>query len=354
VLLPKPAFNEAFPGDKLITDSEIELFFVNPKPELIETYCYSPEEAWLSYEKSVFPNGEYIFDKHTFFRVKGEARFFRKNTLRLALIADTHYVIGGNWEKTAGQIWAANRQKPFDAIIHLGDVTDGMLGKDTASVYAGQVLRDLRAIGCPVYVTLGNHDYNYFHSNSELFTAEELSELYLDGRAANYTVDMADLKLICLESFNPALIPHGYGYSEECLSFLEHELEDSDKPVIIFSHLTAKTELQAWNDTVRNSKQLMEILHRFSDKILAFINGHQHTDHIYNDLFPLITINCAKCECFHEYKPAGSDTPERRFYDDSSVAWDILTVDTYKRVLTFERQGAGKNRVIKNGHVQFM
>jgi predicted phosphodiesterase len=335
-------------------DVEIEIFFKNPKPELIKTYSYSPEEAWLSYERSVFTQSEYVFDKHTYFRVKGSAQFYRKKTLRLALLADTHYVLGGNWEKTVGSIWSENRKRPFDAIIHLGDVTDGMLDKKTAYDYAARVLGDLKSIGCPVYVALGNHDYNYFRGNNELFTADELSETYLDGRQANYTIETEDITLIFLESFDPALRPHGYGYSEESLRFLETSLQKSNTPCIVFSHLTAKTGLQAWNDTVRNSDRIMEILRRYKNKISTFINGHQHTDHICNDAVPLISIGCAKCESFPEHKPEGSHTPERHFYTDSSILWDILTIDTEAKTLTFERQGAGQNRVIKNGQGQFM
>jgi hypothetical protein len=131
-----------------------------------------------------------------------------------------------------------------------------------------------------------------------------------------------------------------------------------DYVAIVFSHVTPLVRLQAWAKDIRNRNSLIEVLDKYSDRILAFINGHNHCDHIFNDLkngqFPIISINCAKCEYFVEHKPEGAVVPERRLGDRTQESFDIMQIDPAGRKISFTRFGAGSDRVIENGKGRYI
>jgi predicted phosphodiesterase len=350
----KPEFNEASPGDKLIGEAfRIEFFKPNAKPELIYTYSYAPEEAWLSFSGTTDCEHTYTFTEKTYFRViplAGKTEFLKSNSLKIALLSDIHYAIAGNWEQAFGSIAVNALRGAFDIIVNLGDNTDGLLPKAISKKYNKRIVDDLKSTGKPLFNVIGNHDYNYFSGNPEPFSADEIRGIFELTDGLNYSVNFEEygLTLIFIESFDPSKRPHAYGYNEDCLDFLEKTLHGcGEKSALIFSHLTPMTKLQAWNDTVRNEDRIMDILRKYSPKIMAYINGHQHCDHVYFDEIPIITECCLKCECFPEHKIPGGFTPKRSFYDNSSFAYDILTVNP--EFLHFERFGAGKNRLIKIG-----
>ena len=153
-------FYFAEPGDKLtLLDRRYKFNVATYTPKIedkwIYTYDYQPNQAWVVYNHDLsgdsYRQEDYVFQNETYFRVclrktDGEVftteevnpekvnteantiiAFEKRDVLRFALLTDTHYVVNGTWEATAGAIWAANRQRKFDGIIHLGDITDGIL-----------------------------------------------------------------------------------------------------------------------------------------------------------------------------------------------------------------------------------
>ena len=131
-----------------------------------------------------------------------------------------------------------------------------------------------------------------------------------------------------------------------------------DYVAIIFSHVPPIKQLHAWSDWIRNSHILMPVLDKFADRILAYINGHSHCDHLFNDLhngqFPIISINCAKCEYFLEHKPEGAVVPYRRLGARMQESFDIMQVDTEKREIYFTRFGAGQDRIVRNHKAEWV
>ena len=374
------AFLWAEPGDKLtLIDKNYKFDIASYQPMVedkwIYTYDYSPNQAWVVYDRAPSKNecAEYIFNKKMYFRlcisradgadlsdenINNILIFEKRDVLKFALLSDSHYVVNGTWDTTIAEIWVANRRIKLDGIIHLGDLTDGMLGKDICNDYVNLVLGDLRDIGVPVWVALGNHDYNYFRENKDTFTESELCGLYLNGNSPRYFVNFDTHKLcfIFLDSFDPDR-ELKYGYSDECVRWADETLRalPDDWNVIIFSHLTPLSKLQVWVERIYGETELMNVLTVHGDKILAFINGHQHTDHLFNDeAFPIISIGCAKCEYCLDYKPAGAVTPKRTLGDKTQELWDILAVDTAVKTLSFERQGSGKDRIVRNGKAEWI
>jgi hypothetical protein len=383
-LMGTARFYAAEAGDRLVLlDARYKFAVATYRPEIkdewLYTYAYAPEEAWVAYNGDLsgesYRQGDYAFGGDAFFRVSlrrvdgldfggGEdladiLAFERSDALRFALLADTHYTVNGTWDTTAASIWAANRRRPLDGIIHLGDFTDGIASKEVCADYAGLMLDDLKAIGVPVWAALGNHDANCFRNNPARLTPREQCALYLGREEPHYLVDFEThrLRLFFLDSYDPDLGELRYGFSPECVAWLESGLEamPAGWGAIVFSHVGPLARLQVWVKEIRGEAEIIAVLNAHADKVLAFINGHVHADILCNDHgFPIIALGCAKCEHELAYKIEGAFTPERRPGTASQELWDILSVDTAGRTLAFRRQGAGKSRIVTGGKAQWL
>lgn len=297
---------------------------------------YVPDEAALSMEAAVTEKLEKL-------REPSDALFL--------LLTDTHYGCGCIFERTAYHVRSLAGKTHPDALIHLGDLTDGGLSAEWTEKYAHRVMDPLKRSCERCIFLIGNHDHNYFHRNPERFTREQYEKLYLDGEPENRIRDMNEkkLRLIFLSSFDPEE-KHRYGFRRETVLFLLKALLTVPRGyrVLVFSHVPPLPEIHCWDNVIRNSGPVMRIL-EFSQKtrknILAYIHGHNHCDQVYRKRsFPIIAVGNAKLEDFPEKKPEGSVTYLRNQYDTSAVLFDLLLVK--EKELVFLRYGAGKDRSV--------
>ena len=293
----------------------------------------------------------------------------KSELLKFCLLTDSHYTVNGFWEDTADNISKvinkirAGQKKgkgpddgtevSFDGIVHLGDFTDGMTTKKVTSYYVQSMLKDLEKNELPVYVTLGNHDSNYFRGNKQRFSMGEQKKLY--GLTQEYYVkDFDENKIRCLFlSSYDADTPVRYGFSKEEVAWVEKTLNETPQgyKVLIFSHEAPLDTLDYWARIIRNGKELMEVLEKYNARedaqILAYIHGHTHAEHVYRgSSFPIISIGCNKCEYFPDKKPNGSHAYERKPGTVTQDLWDVLMVDGAGETLHFIRFGAGEDRVV--------
>ena len=261
------------------------------------------------------------------------------------LLADSHFAYNGTWDDTLASMRALCERLPVRGIIHLGDLTDGLLPLTKTEEIEDRVMSDMNSLGIPVHLVPGNHDYNYFRGNPEIRYPEN-PRYYVDD-------DVYGLRLCFIDSFDPKAEPR-YGFTEECVAWLDSALDGlpKDYKAIVFSHLTPLVRLQAWTSDIRNREKLIGVLDKHAGKIMAYINGHNHCDLLFNDLkngqFPIISINCAKCEYFLEHKPDGAEVPFRRLGDRTQESFDIMQVDTKRNEIYFTRFGAGRDRAVIN------
>ncbi|CAM4481117.1 metallophosphoesterase family protein [Paenibacillus xylanexedens] len=410
-MLSTALFYLAQPGDILrLKNSDykfnVATYAAEVQERWIYTYAYAPDESWTVYRKDLSGNSyrqnDYVFTESVYFRVclrkMNGAEFesledinhilsFKKNEtpppemkpwlrnevervskrvmnvreegdIPFLLLTDTHYTVNGTWDDTYASIQQLHKEIGLDGIIHLGDFTDGMTSREVSRHYVEQVLGDLKKNEIPVWVTLGNHDTNYFGNNSDRFSIEEQCELYLGRDEPRYFVDFDKQKLrfIFLDSFDPNETLR-YGYNAACIQWLNKLLENTpeDWKVAIFSHLTPVSRLQYWAKELRGENELMQLLNIHADKVLAFINGHNHGDFLDNEEgFPIISIVNSKCEAFTEYKPEGFITPNRKLGDPSQEAFDIMLVDSEKGQIRFVRFGAGKDKIVAHGKAEWL
>lgn len=378
----------------------------------IYTYSYQPEQSWTNYNCDLsgdsYRQEDYVFYDEVYFRIclkRVDGKNFKEeeaekineiimfisdeikeqpkniflkeiektvdsinqvrkpNSLVLCVLTDSHFTINGTWQDTIHNIKAVNNSINFDGIVHLGDITDGMVPSVITKTYANRCINDLKSINSKSYFVIGNHDTNYFNNNLQPLTEKEQYELY-QMHSCDYTqreetnvyyyADFEDVSLRCifLTSFNHKENIR-YGFSEEVLIWIKDVLENTPSyySIIIFSHDAPLAELDYWSENIRNGKELMDILEEYhlyrNKKIMAFIHGHTHADYIYMErAFPIISIGCAKCEYFIDKKPEGSITYERKLNTVSQELWDTLVITPSENQIDFIRFGAGEDRIV--------
>lgn len=380
----------------------IYLYSMDTAHDLIYTYCYQKEENWATYEES-WSDGDWLqenyrFDRECYFRicvrhadgsameqvpvarellefwkgkesayhwpsyfqaeamltVKSVSELRKRGDLVLFLLTDSHYVINGTWEDTAYNMAQVAKEVNPDAVIHLGDVTDGMLPLAGTKEYADRVISDLKRMGRPVYLCIGNHDSNYFGNNPEKMTEEEMSHFYLNKEKPYYYVDnpKQKLRMLFLYSFDYQEKVR-YGYPAEELEWVKQTLEEtrSGWSVLVFSHVPPLPEIHFWSNEIRNGEELVKILEAYhterGHKVLGLIHGHNHAEQIYRERsFPIISIGCNKLEDFKDRKPTGAYTCDRKRNTVTQDLWDVLIIPKSKKRLELIRFGAGEDRTI--------
>ncbi len=253
------------------------------------------------------------------------------NSIRLILASDSHFAIRGTFEQSAYNMRKMAKMIDADAMLHLGDFTDGILCKWLSIKYTKYVLNSLPK---PLYICLGNHDANYFsHNKLETMSVSEQCKEYLDSDKPYYYVDIKGVRLIFLDCYDNDR-EHRYGYTDEELIWLENLLKYTDKNIMVFGHCPPMEELDYWAKKTHNGDWLIQILQEYhqraenASKVLAYINGHVHSENInISKGFPIITIGCNKCEDFKTHKPNINITYDRKLDDITQELFYVLVID---------------------------
>lgn len=397
-------------GDKISIDTQdyifaIGTFNLDRKLKYKEEYCYLPESMWVTYNQDLLPNdysnAPHVFDEDCYYKIcfkrtdgknvemedldriktclridgglklsQPRIKYMRPifdeeaqrvinkcNTykseeyLKLILLTDTHNVLNGTWQDTEKNIQHVSQHIKPDAIVHLGDLSDGIVSKKQTLTLASEVIDGLKINDVPVYIALGNHDSNYFFRNKEYISIEEQAKLYLNRVKPYYYEDMDTFRLIFLYSYDNDRQVR-YGYSNDQIDWLSEVLNKTEvsKKVLIFSHDAPIAELDYWTDEIYNGEHLVNLLEEHNSRrknILALIHGHTHADNIHRDCsFPIVSIANNKCEDFTYYKPEGSITHKRMFDHFTQDLWDVLVLNKNTCKLDLIRFGAGVDRSV--------
>lgn len=376
----------------------------------LHTYAYAPDESWTTYTGSLKTGTwqqKYLFRERCYFRLclkrrgnevtsladlgqinrmvafnsdircQGNQETFipsiqrvtaRVNELRdsedlaFAVLTDSHATVNGTWPDTAMNLQAIHERVGFNAIIHLGDLTDGTVSRELTAHYVKTMIQDMRQSNVPLHIVLGNHDANYFAGNPDVMPLSEQVQLYQSDAALcktepalpYYYMDYSKQTLRCifLSSYENEARPR-YGFDLQQVQWLAKVLKETPEhwSLLVFSHDAPLAELDFWSDEIRHGKELMQVLEDYQQTqgtILAYIHGHTHADAVYQGRsFPIISIGCAKCEDMLEKKPLWSETAPRKLGTDSQDLWDVLIVKPQEKRLEFVRFGAGKDRTVQ-------
>jgi Icc protein len=117
---------------------------------------------------------------------------------------------------------------------------------------------------------IGNHDTDNGHSKAQCLSYWKMPARY-------YTKEVNGLCFIVLDGNDKGSPTHKGGYpsyiNDEQKTWLQQQLKQIDKPIIIVSHQPLAGAL-----AVDNAVEIQEILSTAADKILLAINGHTHID----------------------------------------------------------------------------
>lgn len=377
----------------------------DPDPDLIYTYSYQDESNWAPYRpersRATFSSDEFEVSEGGLARVvvrrpDGAAtgdgvrlaelveverapspevpvpRYFRDEARRVAdrvaelrrpgdlvllLVSDIHWAAGCPWDDTVRNLREVASLVSPDALVQLGDLTDGLVPAQVTREVVGDLLGDLGATGLPVYGCLGNHDANYFRGNPDSLGRRERSELYLGRGEPTYLVDFpeARVRALFLDSFDP-MREERYGFSLGQLVWVARALATTPSgwSVVAFSHVPLLASMHVWSEHILHGVAMRRLLQAFDrvrgGALVTYVHGHNHADQVsYLHGFPIVSVGCAKIEDFSEHKPQGSSTPHRRWGDATQELWNVLVVSSETRTAHFVRFGAGQDLEVHHG-----
>lgn len=258
------------------------------------------------------------------------------------LLTDSHVSFGGTWTDTKAAIHALAKELSFDAVIHMGDVTDGSVPEIIGMKLLKQITQDLTKTGAPVYICPGNHDLDGL--SADVLTGQKETCYFADDQDHK-------IRMIFLAGYDPNR-ELNYGYSEEELSWVRRTLDSApeDYGILVFSHTSPLRQKTKYGETFLNSGKLMRILEQFDEKtgrILGVFYGHEHEDRIFTEYrFPVICQNCAKLENCKKESPLHTGIFSRRAGDASQELFDIAVVKKDEKRMELIRFGAGEDRTV--------
>ncbi len=201
-----------------------------------------------------------------------ESNFAEKETLRVALISDSHL-----WLSDASDEVADVNNRNVDFVIHCGDLTD----TGTAKEYEWS--RDvLQSLNYPYVALIGNHDF--------LGTGDQAySEMYGE---MNFSFIAGRVKFVCL---NTNATEYDYIAAVPNLDWME---EETTKDSARFDRTIVIMHAPPYNEQFNNNvcKAFRKYLDLFPG-LMCCINGHVHGNDIveyYNDGLLFYSIDCAE------------------------------------------------------------
>ncbi|GAA3582223.1 metallophosphoesterase family protein [Snuella lapsa] len=255
--------------------------------------------------------------------IDGFSNSLGRENIEIGIIADVHQdVIHDGVERLRVFLDEAKKRHP-DFIIQMGDFAlpnkENQPFLDTWNAYKGDK-----------YHVLGNHDMrDHGFTREQTMTWWDMNERY-------YSFDKKGVHFIVLDGNDPNPKPwSGYDryIGEEQKNWLIQDLQNTNKPTIVFSHQTLQLEY----DGVANMKEIRGILEDANKKagfkkVMCCLSGHTHTDYMthINGIYYL-QINSAS------YRWVGGDYKTIRYSEaiDKTHKWIKYTIPYKESLFTF-------------------
>ena len=204
-----------------------------------------------------------------------------KPGLKIGLVTDLHYADkppagSRHYRETLAKLTEATgqfeRDKP-DMIVELGDFIDAADSVEVERKYLKTINRRFAALCKDRHYVLGNHCVD------TLYKKEFLGEV--ERERSYYSFDRGGIHFIVLDScFRSDGVSYGrknFRWTDANvpmaeLEWLKHDLQENDKPVIVFAHqrLDVPTD-----HGVKNNADVRQVLES-SGNVIAVFQGHSH------------------------------------------------------------------------------
>lgn len=205
----------------------------------------------------------------------------KSTPLRVGLVTDLHYAdkppagtrhYRQTLDKLAEVAGKFAQQRP-EMLVELGDLIDAADSVDVEQSYLQTVNRPFSEICKDRHYVLGNHCV-------ETLKKEEFLE-QVEQKRSYYSFDRGGVHFVVLDScFRSDGMPYGrknFHWTDANvpaaeLEWLEADLQQSDRPVIVFAHQRLDVSN---NHGVKNNADVRKILEA-SGRVLAVFQGHSH------------------------------------------------------------------------------
>lgn len=227
-----------------------------------------------------------------------EIQTAQKNSICFGIQTDSHYYTGLN-DNVGKNLSELSQLVPFDFIANLGDIIQGYnTTRFDTHDYMRKSMTDIvskyiNGTTCPVLFALGNHDSNFMYANKTSTDEFGFDELFgrlikpVYNTAPNvsmtngkhyYYLDVLSARIIVLNTCDGAT-PHSFGVSSAQIDWFKKEALNTDKPIIVLSHMPLISSFENANYTASYAQiQNALIAHKNNGKtVIACICGHIHT-----------------------------------------------------------------------------
>ncbi len=194
-----------------------------------------------------------------------------KKTYLFMVITDSHIdrdsIAGVAWSDAMHAMKYINKHYKSDAVIHMGDILEGVVAPSVMKPRLSDAVSDLLNISPKVYLCRGNHESDFAYDDPDHYELISTDELYAIEFRQNeefvvrpnnklyYYVDYGeDLRCVFLDSYtlgyasgqttsdlreNPDRAR--YGYDSEEIQWFTNVALNTNRQVVIFSHMPAST-----------------------------------------------------------------------------------------------------------------
>ena len=184
--------------------------------------------------------------------------------VRLGLIADVHQDVMPDGVERVRAFVAAMKQAKPDFILQLGDFCQSH-PRNQPFLDAWNAFPGTR------YHVLGNHDMDGGATREQTVAFYGMPEKH-------YAFTAGPVRGIVLDGNEPGGTAKGYKrfIGTDQLAWLERELAQTDRPVVIFIHQPLDDEGTGY---VENAGAVRTVLEHAASKIIAVFSGHRHMDY---------------------------------------------------------------------------
>lgn len=219
----------------------------------------------------------------------------QQHPVRFGIVTDLHYsrrepygtrYFPQTMDKLKEAINVFNNSN-LDFVIELGDLKDqdNVPQREQTITYLDEIEKEFQTFQGPVYHVLGNHDMDSISKEDFLQHTSNHGDA---NKKSYYSFTFNDLKFIVLDAnHNLDGTPYDKGnfdwtkafIPQEQIVWLQRELKEKDKPIIIFIHQL----LDRFSDIgkelcVSNADEIVPLLEE-NGNVLAVFQGHHHAGH---------------------------------------------------------------------------
>lgn len=273
-----------------------------------------------------------------------------EHIIRFGLLADAHVDIAPRGRENVYAFLNAMKSQNVDFIMGLGDFC---FSKDNNK----SLMKEWHDFPAKSYHVLGNHEM-------DLGVSREQAKTFFGMPALYYTFDAGPIMGVILDGNDTQPRVSGYprAIAKEQQVWLDKVLSETKKPAVLFIH---QPFAEGPGASLVNTKEVLALLKRHKDKVMAVFSGHQHRDQMWMiDGIAHVTLSSASYAWMEGMKRVAAEPSaeiRKRFPHYRNMAftrdplWAVVEIDTTRKTIAIQGQasvweGLSPGQCGANGH----